>query len=85
MTNTLGRTLLLAGLLAAGLGGCASQQPQQPDNSAELADLRARLDRAERSAADAQAAAARAQAAADECKAQADQKIDRAFKKSQQK
>jgi hypothetical protein len=85
MKSTLGRTTLVAALLATGLAGCASQQPQQPDNSAQLADLQSRLARAEQAAADAQAAAARAQAAADECKAAQDQKIDRAFKKAQQK
>lgn len=77
------RALVAALLLATGLAGCASQQPQQP--SPEIADLRARLERAERAAADAQATAKAAQAKADECMAAQDQKIDRAFKKSQQK
>jgi hypothetical protein len=84
MTKTFRNSALLAALLSAGLAGCAAK-PAQPDNSAQLADLQARLARAEQAAADAQAAAARAQAAADECKAAQDQKIDRAFKKSQEK
>ena len=84
MNKTFRNSALLAALLAAGLAGCASNK-SQPDNSAQLADLQARLARAEQAAADAQAAAARAQAAADECKAAQDQKIDKAFKKSQQK
>jgi len=84
MNKTFRTSALLAALLSAGLAGCASK-PAQTDNSAQIADLQARLTRAEQAAADAQAAAAAAQKAADDCKAAQDQKIDRAFKKSQQK
>lgn len=77
-------TLAALVLASAGLAGCASQQPKT-DNSAQLADLQSRLERAERTASEAQAAAARAEARANECMAAADQKVDRAFKKSQQK
>jgi hypothetical protein len=92
-------TLAALALASAGLAGCASQQPQA-DNSAQMADLQSRLTRAEQgqmadlqsrltraeqAASDAQAAAARAEARANECMAAADQKVDRAFKKSQQK
>jgi uncharacterized membrane protein YgcG len=84
MNKTFRNSALLAALLSAGLAGCASK-PAQPDNSAQMADLQARLTRAEQAAADAQAAAAAAQKRADECLAAQDQKIDRAFKKSQQK
>lgn len=70
-------------LLAAGLGACAQDQTRQ-DNSA----LEARVAAAEKSAADAQAVAARAQQTADQAMSAAqqnNQKVDRAFKKSQQK
>lgn len=73
--------LLAAALLAA---GCASQPQAKPGD----ADLLARVERAEREAAEAKQAAARAQARADEAAAMAQtnvQKIDRAFQKSQQK
>lgn len=77
-------TLAALALASAALAGCASQQPKV-DNSAQMADLQSRLARAEQAASDAQAAAARAEARANECMAAADQKVDRAFKKSQQK
>lgn len=70
----------LALILAAGLAGCANQPAD--------ADLIGRIERAERSAAEAQAAAARAQQRADEALAAAranEQQVDRAFKKAQQK
>lgn len=73
-------------LTLAALGGCASQAAQPiPDNHA---DLISRIERAERAAAEASQAAARAQARADEAMTAAqanDTKVDRAFKKSQQK
>lgn len=81
MSKTRILILAAAATLAA---GCATQPPPKNDN----ADLVARVERAERAAADAQAAAARAQARADEAASMAQtnvQKIDRAFTKSQQK
>lgn len=77
-------TILSCGalLLAAGLSGCATQ------GSHEHSDLLARIQGAEKAAADAQQAAARAQARADAAAATAEansQKIDRAFQKAQQK
>ena len=74
---------LAAGFLALGLAGCAtdSQTHEHPE-------LMQRIQAAERAAADAQAAATRAQARADEAAAMAsanNDKIDKAFRKSQQK
>lgn len=71
--------VLLAG---AALSGCATS------GTHEHADLLARIQAVEKAAADAQQAAARAQARADDAAAQAlanSEKIDRAFRKSQQK
>lgn len=82
--GTLKTTALAAILLAAGLAGCANQQSQP----VESPETMARIEHAERAAAEAKQAAAAAQARADEAMAAAqanDTKVDRAFKKSQQK
>ena len=79
------RTAVLTALFALGLAGCAGQQTTAP---AENPELLQRVQAAERAAAEAQQAAARAQARADEAMAAANannQKVDRAFRKSQQK
>jgi hypothetical protein len=76
-------SLIGALVLSAGLSACANDQTKQ-DNT----ELMNRVAAAERAATAAQEAAARAQARADEALQAAqvnDQKIDRAFKKSQQK
>lgn len=79
------KTMMLRGacaLLLAGLAGCATP------GTHEHPELLSRIQAAEKSAADAQQAAARAQARADDAAAQAlanSEKIDRAFRKSQQK
>jgi hypothetical protein len=83
MRKTMTSTLLGATLLATGLAGCAAQDQQH-----EHPELLQRIQAAEKSASDAQAAAIRAQARADEAAAMAsanNDKIDKAFRKSQQK
>lgn len=83
MPKTLKSSILAAALLATGLAGCAAQSAQH-----EHPELMARIQAAEKAAADAQAAAIRAQARADEAAAMAsanNDKIDKAFRKSQQK
>lgn len=77
-------------LLAAGLAACANDQTK-----ADNTELNNRVAAAEKAAADAQAAAQAAQAAAQQAQRTAEQamsaaqqndkKVDRAFKKSQQK
>jgi hypothetical protein len=83
MTHTPIRLALAGALLAtATLSGCATQGPH------EHPELLSRIQAAERAAADAQQAAARAQARADEAAAASTantEKIDKAFRKSQQK
>jgi len=82
MTKTLVRAAAGALLLTVGLSGCASQ------GTHEHPELLSRIQAAEKAAADAQQAAARAQARADDAAAQSvanSDKIDRAFRKSQQK
>lgn len=77
-----------AAVLAVGLAGCAAQSSQPAPASTPDPEMAARLERAERAAAEARQAAAAAQARADEAMAAAkanDTKVDRAFKKSQQK
>lgn len=76
-------------ILAAGLAACANDQTKQDDQTAArvAAAERAAAD-AQKAAADAQAAAQRAQQTADaamQAAQQNDKKVDRAFKKSQQK
>ena len=78
------RPALFAFLLAAGLAGCASDQSKPQTDPA----LMQRIQAAEQAAADAKAAAVRAQARADEAAAMAqanNDRIDKAFRKSQQK
>ena len=77
-------SILAAALLATGLGGCAVAPNQQHEHP----DLMQRIEAAEKAASNAQAAAIRAQARADEAAAMAaanNDKIDKAFRKSQQK
>lgn len=85
MLKSLKSPLAAAALASIALAGCATdqQKPQTADPA-----LMQRVQAAEQAAADAKAAAARAQARADEAAAMAqanNDKIDKAFKKSQQK
>ena len=85
MLNSLKSPLVAAALASFALAGCATDQQHQEHSHPELMQ---RIQAAEQAAAEAKAAAARAQARADEAAAMAqanNDKIDKAFKKSQQK
>ena len=83
MPKLMKSSVLAVALLATGLAGCAVQSQTH-----EHPELERRIAAAEQAAADAKAAAVRAQARADEAAAMAaanSDKIDKAFRKSQQK
>ena len=85
MLKTLKSPALVAVAAASVLAGCATDQQKAAQTDPALMQ---RIMAAEQAAADAKAAAARAQARADEAAAMAqanNDKIDKAFRKSQQK